>query len=328
MILNNLDFLVTTSFIYKAFPYLFGLSFSAMYIFGPLFYFYVYSIMDNKFTWKPIYWSHFLPFILYSVHLWQLVGLSGEIKIKIIDRFLLGQSHLDSVSAFMIAFQILHLSLYLYFSGKLIREKTDDYISIPFLISFEKRKTWANSLFYFLSGFVLIFTAWYIVLLINGYYLKEADYINTLATSVIIYFIAYKAVLSPELINPHFQKKYLAPVIISTQENIQYSEKLKVVLENKKVFLNPDLNLELLAKEVDLPPYLVSRIINESFGKSFFELVNHHRIEEVKKRLNDPVYGSLSILGIAMDVGFNSKSSFNTAFRKITGMTPSEFKKQ
>ena len=63
-------------------------------------------------------------------------------------------------------------------------------------------------------------------------------------------------------------------------------------------------------------------------GKNFYTLVNDYRIEEVKRRLEDPRYRNLTILAIAYDSGFNAKSSFNTIFKEQTGMTPSEYQKQ
>jgi len=73
---------------------------------------------------------------------------------------------------------------------------------------------------------------------------------------------------------------------------------------------------------------LLSQVINENIGKSFFDFVNEYRVRETKKALADSRSEQFSILGIAMDAGFNSKSAFYTAFKKYTGMTPSQFKEQ
>jgi AraC-like DNA-binding protein len=78
---------------------------------------------------------------------------------------------------------------------------------------------------------------------------------------------------------------------------------------------------------VGIPAYQVSEIINRHYELSFFDLINQFRVNEVKKRLADPAYNHFSVLAISMDCGFNSKSSFNNAFKKITGTTPSEYRK-
>jgi AraC-like DNA-binding protein len=72
----------------------------------------------------------------------------------------------------------------------------------------------------------------------------------------------------------------------------------------------------------------LSQTINEQLRQSFSEFLNSYRIEEAKRRLRDPAFKHLSILGIAEDVGFNSKSSFNAVFKKHTNLTPSEFRNQ
>ena len=76
-----------------------------------------------------------------------------------------------------------------------------------------------------------------------------------------------------------------------------------------------------------MPAHALSQLINEELGQNFFDYINSFRIQEFERRLVDPRNAHVSILGIAMDVGFNSKSSFNTAFRKFKGMTPSEYRK-
>jgi AraC-like DNA-binding protein len=72
----------------------------------------------------------------------------------------------------------------------------------------------------------------------------------------------------------------------------------------------------------------LSELISRTYNESFFDFINRHRIEEIKLRIEDPAHDSYSLLGIAMDCGFNSKSSFYTAFKKFTGITPSEYRNQ
>ena len=98
------------------------------------------------------------------------------------------------------------------------------------------------------------------------------------------------------------------------------------LMTEKKIFLDPALNLTSFAEWIDIAPYQLSKLINERFGKSFTNLINEYRVNEFIDRLNDPSYKDHSIYGIALDSGFKSKSSFNSAFKKITGKTPSEYK--
>ncbi len=99
-------------------------------------------------------------------------------------------------------------------------------------------------------------------------------------------------------------------------------------MEQQKPFLNEQLTLSMLASQCDCTQAQLSQIVNQHFNKSFYDFVNEYRVEEAKKRLNSPTYEHLSILGIAYDCGFKSKSSFNRYFKKYTGTSPSKFKEK
>jgi AraC-like DNA-binding protein len=96
----------------------------------------------------------------------------------------------------------------------------------------------------------------------------------------------------------------------------------------KKPYLNPLLNLENLANQVQIPQRQLSQIINRHFEKNFFEYINSYRVEEAKSLLIKPENRNTTMLKIMADSGFNSKATFNTFFKKLVGLTPSEFKRQ
>ncbi len=104
--------------------------------------------------------------------------------------------------------------------------------------------------------------------------------------------------------------------------------KITNVFEKDKIFLNPNLNSEQLARAIGIPSYQLSQVINIGLNTTFFDLLSKHRIEEVKRRLAHPQFAEQTIINIAYECGFNSKSSFNTAFKKYTDMTPSQFRSQ
>jgi AraC-like DNA-binding protein len=99
-------------------------------------------------------------------------------------------------------------------------------------------------------------------------------------------------------------------------------------MELRRPWLEPDLTLEQLAAQLKLRPKLLSQAINEGLGQNFFEFINTYRIGEAKRLLTNPADKKITVLEVLYQVGFNSKSSFNTVFKKQTGMTPSEFKKK
>ncbi|MBC7910399.1 MAG: helix-turn-helix domain-containing protein, partial [Pyrinomonadaceae bacterium] len=113
-----------------------------------------------------------------------------------------------------------------------------------------------------------------------------------------------------------------------TQERAERSlSRLREVMLAEKPFTDSELTLPKLAGRMGISAHHLSQIINERLNQNFFDFINAHRIEEAKRRLFDPKKKHLSILGIAEEVGFNSKSTFNAAFKKHTGMTPSEWRK-
>ena len=123
------------------------------------------------------------------------------------------------------------------------------------------------------------------------------------------------------------KQKYVGSAL-TEQEKSMLKSKLMLLLEVEKVYLQPDLTVDELAEKVGAAPKKISQVINESFGQTFFDLINTNRIEEAKRIMRDSTDPKLTVLEIMYRSGFNSKSSFNSIFRKKTGLTPGEFKKR
>ena len=99
-------------------------------------------------------------------------------------------------------------------------------------------------------------------------------------------------------------------------------------MKNKKPYLEPELTLDQLAAGLSLKPKILSQVINESLHQNFFDFINRYGIEDARKLLTNPADKKITVLEVLYEVGFNSKSSFNTLFKKHTGLTPSEFKRK
>jgi len=159
-----------------------------------------------------------------------------------------------------------------------------------------------------------------------------------LVSVVIIFFVAYNALKQKEIFLLNENQRNL--IIETVQEvNIEKQkvipdndlEKLKLelsqLMDHKQPFLDAELSLKRLAELINITPHQLSYVINEGFNENFFLFVNRYRVEKVKELLLDNEKNHLSIMGIAFESGFNSKTSFNTTFKKISSQTPSEFKK-
>ncbi len=115
--------------------------------------------------------------------------------------------------------------------------------------------------------------------------------------------------------------------VLDTGKTEECLKHLGYLLEVKKIYKDETISLQSLSEKLSIPPYQLSQIINTKLNKNFFDLINSFRIQEAKKYLTDPAKSHLTILEIAYDVGFNSKVSFNKAFKKFSEMTPSQFRK-
>jgi AraC-like DNA-binding protein len=113
-----------------------------------------------------------------------------------------------------------------------------------------------------------------------------------------------------------------------TREDAEtYAVRLKEVMEEEELYLDCDLTMPDLAKHADIAPYLVSQVLNGPMHQSFFGFVNSYRIALAKEMMTDPNARKLAIVDLALEVGFKSKSSFYDAFKKVTQMNPTQFKK-
>jgi len=163
-------------------------------------------------------------------------------------------------------------------------------------------------------------------------------FINTVFL-LVIYWVGYYSMKQREIypleekqreelisINENSSSEEVKRKLISDEELLKIKISLQTLMEVQKPYLDSELNLIRLAEMLSVSTHHLSYVINTGFGKNFFQYVNEYRVDYAKKLLKEPD-SKLSILGIAYESGFNSKTSFNTTFKKVTGQTPSEFKK-
>jgi len=104
--------------------------------------------------------------------------------------------------------------------------------------------------------------------------------------------------------------------------------KMQQIMRSKQLYLNPELRMVHFCQEVELPPKIVSQILNHHLHKGFNDFVNEFRVEEAKKKLTDKNFQHLTLEGIALEVGFASRTTFLRAFKKVTGMSPIGYKQK
>ena len=168
--------------------------------------------------------------------------------------------------------------------------------------------------------FITIGTPW----LIHGFNLSSYYTASALFFSFLLFSIAYRGI----------QQKVPQETLVNkeTDEPSDYDilhrlkEKLLMHMETNKPYLDPELTLIDLAEQVSIRRNLLSQVINNSVGDNFYNFINKFRVQEVKELIRKDLNRQYTILALAQDAGFNSKSSFNNIFKKITGLTPSQYR--
>lgn len=107
-----------------------------------------------------------------------------------------------------------------------------------------------------------------------------------------------------------------------------YAKEAKELMDKEKLYRNPDLTLPMLAKKLKLSANTLSQVLNGYCGQTFYNFVNSYRLEEVVSMMRDPKFDEKSVLELLLEAGFKSKSTFNPVFKKWTGKTPSEYRKE
>ncbi len=334
--INLLDLFLFQEGFYDSMPRLAGWGSCLPLLFGPLIYFYTRSIVYKNFLISVRSCLHFLPFIiLFAVTEYFYLTQSRRDQETIISR--LHTHHfpaLISVVSLLIFIQFLS---YVIISLNLVSR-----YKIASGQFFSNRKNSDVSWLYSTLTFLILII---VVSVLNGVIVQTswAKYYLTIFNIVIFLMLLYiirvmlKALRKPDFFSLseeeplHLQspdsrlKGSLRPV---NNETGRIAQIVLEYMKNNRPYLDPELTLDQLAKQLSLKSRLLSQVINDELGQNFYDFINRNRIEEASRLLTNPKDPKITVLEVLYEVGFNSKSSFNTLFKKYTGLTPSEFKKK
>ncbi len=323
--------------IYHAFPSLIGFADPVIYLLAPTFYLSVYFFTSPKARFDRWHWMHFLPFIMMLFIESSFILQPGAEKLVVINHEVQNKSNRPTIFFAFLALVMMSIAAYLALSLKqLINHQRNVRL---FSASVESiNLSW---LLYLLYGVLLMFLIW------AGSLLFQFDFFiatESWAYFIIIYFIGYHAMRQPAVFPFSEQEKQSIADIIqedtissaASKRPMFSSESLQVLktnllhlMENEKPYLDNELNLPKLARIMQLSTHEMSYLLNEGFQENFFQFINRYRIEESKRLLSDSdMMARHSMVGIAFEAGFNSKTTFNTTFKRATGLSPSAFQKQ
>ncbi|MBC7569159.1 MAG: helix-turn-helix domain-containing protein [Spirosoma sp.] len=314
-----------------------------IFLYAPLFYFYLQRLLFNTKTVSSRWTYHFAPSIaLLFAYLPFLLMDSRLFQNKIIAQDWALWTVFLTVGVLGWGWNLYYWGLYqraIHFYREQYKthysyEQNLQYLSTVLFIQAACLSLWFFMFLMLGAGWVFGFDSIPIVeRIIDGIWL---------VFSLITYFVGYFAIHQPETFKVAPQTfsifddvldSPLQPVLVTPAKEHSpdpetlspLKEKVDSYVLKHKLYTNPQLSLNELATKLKMPPHTLSRVINDGFGVNFFDFINTYRIEEFKRRAEDPHYKQYTLLGIAYEVGFNSKSAFNRSFKKITGNTPREY---
>jgi putative ABC transport system permease protein len=288
--------------------------------FGPLIFFYVLKITRPEYKFRSKNFLHFGPLLLelgiHELEVWESIKTGTPTYDTTAFR------QLNPVLQLLALVSVI---IYLYLSHRLIGRF---YQQLKFTGGdrYRHELRWLRNLLICLG---LLWILWIPLVAVDYFYYNyqlgvQAYYPLYLFLAIMVIWMAARAFLRPEINELSEALPILKP--LPPTELKKKSIWLKKVVKENRYYQDPELSLSSLAEKLELTTHELSRIINVVLKKSFNDFINEYRVAEVIKRMQDPAHDRMTLLGIAYDSGFNSKSTFNLIFKKVTGKTPAEYK--
>lgn len=191
---------------------------------------------------------------------------------------------------------------------------------------------WVKKILACVSLFIIINIVLVIFMSTNNLYESMDLKVISLSAALSTFYISYSGLYHSKILIPNYllelKNKKTNQASLSSKSILLYNEKLDHLLLHEKVFLNPSVTLSWIAKEMDISDKNLSKYINHNLQTSFYNLINQHRLDEFIHQIKDPKNKIYSLIALANQCGFKSKTSFYSYFKAKTGMTPSQFIKE
>ncbi|MBL7834346.1 MAG: helix-turn-helix transcriptional regulator [Cyclobacteriaceae bacterium] len=309
---------------------------------GPMLYLYVRSFKEDI-TWRKA-WPHLILFFIYGVidtqlffHFTEVYPPGHAVPEEVVH---------NPMSILRVCIRLVQLVVYYFLALNALNTYQR---SIQQLFSETSKISLAWVRWHIKGYLILVFAmvGLYFIILQMPEYFAMILLINTSLVTPYIYIITFRGVTQSTLWQFQGLKKEEVEEKLHQAEELERlvhepkSQKIPslgtertndivarttALMEEGRIYLRTDLTLQNLADQLHTPAYQVSQAINEGMGKTFYDLVNGYRIEEAKRLLLDPKTKNTKIIAVGLDSGFNSKTTFNTVFKKFTGYTPTDFR--
>ncbi len=278
-----------------------GLAF--LLLIGPLLRWYVLGMTHSNFKLPNYYLTELIPFIL-------VFGMSFFVTKNWFEK---DNKQAIIVFGSILLFIYLHFAFYIFISGSLLQKVKNKYKEVLQTKSQRAIFEWLQVL---IVGFIIIWISYFLNIIED-----TVPYIvGPIVYSIVVYFLSYKA----------FQLKAAdidGEAFKENDDTVLFNQISKLIIGDK-LYLESDVSLSSISKLIGKSSQKTSEVINQCANQNFNDFINYHRIEDAKKLLLDENRKNFTISSIAFDTGFSSLSSFNSAFKKFEGTTPSSYKKK
>ncbi|CCH57090.1 transcriptional regulator, AraC family [Fibrisoma limi BUZ 3] len=294
---------------------------------GPIIYFYVQSVLNPEFRLGSRERRHFYPMLLdcgAPLMGWTFIigALLGVFNPK--DGPNWGYV-MDEYNAYVDIPRWISCTIYLVLTHRFLARQSAG----PASETEGQRRRWLRQLVNVFLGFQVIWLLHLIPYIVPAWrdpLLDQLDwYPIYIPITIMIYWLGLRGYLHARIsaADITIRKPSTASIPAETVAKTAYS--LKTAMETDKLYLDPELTVEKLARHVQLPPKIISSVLNQKLQKSFNSFVNEYRIEAVKQRLTNSASEHLTLTGIAFECGFNSQATFQRTFKQMTGVSPKEY---
>jgi AraC-like DNA-binding protein len=296
---------------------------------GPSLYLFTKSITDPDYRISRKEYLHFLPVILEFIYFRTPIYRIGFYKRMIIYQNYTSvyQTTLDPYTIVYLILQwiaIASVLVYIFFSVRLLL-RYNNWIKTKYSNLKNKSLGWLQIPVFFYSGFWIV---WIVLRSLDTFMFQSAFkeiYLlpSTIGISITTCWIGFKGYVKSQTEVKGFSVTPIRTGNINS--NPKEAEKILSIMKSQKPYLNPDLDLTGLSELANMNLKVTSHLINHDLKTNFYEFVNKFRVEEFKYLVQGKDSDKFSLLGLAFECGFNSKSTFNHIFKKFTGQTPKEF---
>ena len=282
---------------------------------GPLIYFYIRSFSEPAFIFNRKYRIHFYPVLIDLVpQLTAIIYITGLIFKWFPKNDPPWGQFIDQYNVYADIPRWISVTIYLWAANRYLKSQAHP---IPWLKQFVR----------IFTAFQIIWLCYLIPYEIPKYSNRLLDMFNWypvyIPLSILIYWLGIRGYLASQTRSEIGKSK--KPLSLDQSLGEEVITRLRKVMEEEKLWMNPALNLSLLTRHTGIPAKTISAVLNQYGNKSFNEFINGYRIDAIKSRLLSAEDKNLTIAGLAYECGFNSQPTFQRAFKSIQGESPSEF---